>query len=84
MRSPRSFIRRSDFVVTFLSRFSGADSRPLRSRVIARPSGTEPKIKYYFDVREPIAEGEDFGAAKARAEATLEALRAAFLEIAGG
>ena len=50
-------------------------------RVVARPSGTEPKIKYYFDVREDIAPGEPFSAAKARAELALDGLAAAFAEL---
>ena len=29
------------------------------SKVSVRPSGTEPKIKFYFGVREPLAEGAD-------------------------
>lgn len=52
------------------------------SRIIARPSGTEPKAKFYFDVREPIAEGEPIAAASARAEATMKKLADAFVAIA--
>jgi phosphomannomutase len=45
------------------------------SRIIARPSGTEPKIKFYIDVCEPIAAGELVEAARARATVTLAALK---------
>ena len=30
------------------------------SKISARPSGTEPKIKFYFSVNEPLHSGEDF------------------------
>lgn len=30
------------------------------SKISARPSGTEPKIKFYFSVREPLPSAEDF------------------------
>jgi phosphomannomutase len=53
------------------------------SRIIARPSGTEPKIKFYFDVREPMIEGEAVAQARARAEARMAELSAAFCAIAG-
>jgi phosphomannomutase len=52
------------------------------SRITVRPSGTEPKIKYYFDVREPVASGEAVELAKARALAALEALKAEFVALA--
>jgi phosphomannomutase len=52
------------------------------SRVIARPSGTEPKAKFYFDVREPIRNGEAIEAAEARAAATMKTLADAFVAIA--
>ena len=52
------------------------------SRITVRPSGTEPKIKYYFDVREPVAEAETVEAAKIRALAALAALKAEFVAIA--
>ncbi|MBL8741201.1 MAG: phospho-sugar mutase, partial [Myxococcales bacterium] len=54
-----------------------------QSRIIARPSGTEPKIKFYFDVCEPVREGEPLKDAEARANATMEALKTAFTAIAG-
>ncbi len=54
------------------------------SRIIARPSGTEPKCKFYFDVREPIAAGEALASASARAEATMKKLSDAFVTQATG
>jgi phosphomannomutase len=53
------------------------------SRIIARPSGTEPKIKFYFDVREPMKEGEPVADAKARADALMAELSKAFCVLAG-
>jgi phosphomannomutase len=52
------------------------------SRVTLRPSGTEPKIKYYFEVREPIRGGEPLGEARARGGARLERIVAAFEALA--
>ncbi len=51
-------------------------------RVTLRPSGTEPKIKYYYELKETMAPGESLAAAKARATLRLEALKAAFLTLA--
>ncbi len=44
------------------------------TRVICRPSGTEPKLKCYLEVVEPA--GDDLAAARDRAAATLDAIRA--------
>jgi phosphomannomutase len=46
-------------------------------RIAIRPSGTEPKLKLYLDVHEPVAADEPVGAAQARAEAALAELSAA-------
>src|SRR5690606_41653864 len=48
------------------------------ARVVARPSGTEPKLKAYLEIREEP--GEDLEEARERARASLAALRA---EVAG-
>ncbi|MFW5469341.1 phospho-sugar mutase [Knoellia sp. CPCC 206435] len=47
------------------------------SRVIVRPSGTEPKLKVYLEVIEAVAD-EDLGGARTRAAARLAAIRSDF------
>ena len=45
------------------------------SRVIVRPSGTEPKLKVYLEVVEPVG-GDDLRGARERAAARLAGIRA--------
>jgi phosphomannomutase len=52
------------------------------SRVIARPSGTEPKIKFYVDVIEAVDAG-GVAAARARATSTMDRLAAAVMARTG-
>jgi phosphomannomutase len=54
-----------------------------QSRIIVRPSGTEPKLKFYFDLCEPMEPGEPFGRAEDRAKRRMNALARAMLAIAG-
>ena len=49
------------------------------SRVLARPSGTEPKIKFYFEVRLPMEEQESLRAVEARADIELQHLTTSLL-----
>ena len=44
-------------------------------RVIMRPSGTEPKLKSYYEVRTVVGDGEDMAAARARGLAELAVIR---------
>jgi phosphomannomutase len=53
------------------------------SRIIARPSGTEPKIKFYFDIREPMTAGETPRDAESRARSKMMDLMATFSTFAG-
>ena len=48
-------------------------------RVVVRPSGTEPKLKAYLEVVEPVA--DDLPAARVRARDRLAALRAQVSEL---
>ena len=45
------------------------------SKVSIRPSGTEPKIKFYMEVKVPMAKVEDYNACGAAAAAKVEALK---------
>ena len=44
--------------------------------MIIRPSGTEPKLKCYLEVIEPVATAADLPAARLKARATLDAVLA--------
>jgi phosphomannomutase len=44
-------------------------------RLVVRPSGTEPKLKAYLEVVEPVPDAAGLPAARAAAQARLEALR---------
>ncbi|QOR71757.1 phospho-sugar mutase [Ruania alkalisoli] len=52
-------------------------------RVIVRPSGTEPKVKCYLEVVEPVEDGEPVASARARAATRLQDLIADVSEAAG-
>lgn len=54
--------------------------RTVRAKVVARPSGTEPKLKCYLEVVTPVAAREGLTEVRAAGTASLAALRA---EVAG-
>lgn len=48
-------------------------------RIAVRPSGTEPKIKFYFEIVETLGAGEPVSAAEVRGKARLDALARALV-----
>ena len=46
------------------------------TKVSVRPSGTEPKIKFYLEVKDTLKEAADFAACEARAVQKIEAIKA--------
>jgi len=55
-------VTKIDFPKSNVLQFITADG----SKISARPSGTEPKIKFYFSVQEQLGRKEDFDAVDAR------------------
>lgn len=53
------------------------------SRVIARPSGTEPKLKFYIEVQEQLTATELLSEAQLRADGRMDELMAAVMTLAG-
>jgi phosphomannomutase len=71
-------------VTDYLDRLPDADVVTVataNARVVCRPSGTEPKLKAYLEVREDV--GGDLTAARERARASVQALRAEVAAILG-
>jgi phosphomannomutase len=52
------------------------------ARVIIRPSGTEPKVKAYLEVVQPV-EGDDVTGARSAAATAMDALEADVREALG-
>jgi phosphomannomutase len=52
------------------------------ARVVVRPSGTEPKLKCYVEVVEPV-EADDLAAARQRAAESLDAITSAIAAATG-
>jgi phosphoglucomutase len=45
------------------------------SKISVRPSGTEPKIKFYFGVKETLSNAADFDATNAALDKKIEAIK---------
>ena len=53
------------------------------SRVIARPSGTEPKLKFYIEVREDVASIDSIQNPQMLANRRMDALANEIMALAG-
>ncbi|WP_100448638.1 phospho-sugar mutase [Glycomyces xiaoerkulensis] len=84
LRSHRPSTLLDEPVAVYEDRLPDADVVIVESanaRVVARPSGTEPKLKAYLEVREEA--GNDLDAARERARASITALRAEVAQTLG-
>ncbi|MDQ1413927.1 MAG: phosphomannomutase [Acidimicrobiaceae bacterium] len=73
LQDPESGLPPTDGIILYLGD---------RVRIIVRPSGTEPKIKVYFEVVTPVCEG-NVAEARARGAATVARLKQAMATITG-
>lgn len=55
-----------------------------QARILVRPSGTEPKLKYYLEVVEPVADHDDLPRARSAAEKQLSVLRETCSHLSAG
>jgi phosphoglucomutase len=61
-------ISKLDFPESNVLQYTTADG----TKISARPSGTEPKIKFYFSVKEPLKNKADFDKVEAALNAKIE------------
>lgn len=77
-RAPAEWLHEGATRDDYLEREERADLLIFRtsrgSRVCVRPSGTEPKLKFYLETREELAATEPLGSARARASQALDVL----------
>ncbi len=70
-------------VADLLPRTDAVTLRTDSTRVVARPSGTEPKLKCYLQLSRPVPDGADLAALRAEAAADLDALRDEMASVVG-
>ncbi len=70
-------------VTDLLPLTDGIRLRTGRTRVVVRPSGTEPKLKCYLQVSTPVPESAELGSLRAAAAADLDALRSEMEQVVG-
>jgi len=69
--------------VDLLPRTDGLRWRTARTRVVIRPSGTEPKLKCYLQITTPPTAREDLASTRAAADQAMSRLRAEVAELVG-
>jgi phosphomannomutase len=70
-------------VTDLLPRTDALRLRTDSTRVVVRPSGTEPKLKCYLQVSRAVPDGADLAALRAEAAVDLDALRAEMAGVVG-
>jgi phosphomannomutase len=84
--APESWLDTGARLEDFASRVPSADLLVFRSanaRVCVRPSGTEPKLKLYLQVREHVAPHEELSSAEKRAQDGLSGLEQRIRSLTG-